>query len=74
MKETNRVFISGRVEDIFRRMTLTAKDRDIILAMFRKALAGGPAKRGRLREATKRRKPTDRPFLKNPPKGESHGE
>jgi len=45
MKETNRVFISRRVEDIFRRMTLTAKDRDIILAMFRRALAGGAAKR-----------------------------
>lgn len=44
MKETNRGFISGRVEDIFRRMTLTAKDRDIILAMFRQALARGAGK------------------------------
>ncbi len=38
MHETNRDFISERVQDIFRRMVLTAKDRDVILAMFRKAL------------------------------------
>lgn len=58
MKETNRVFISRRVEDIFRRMTLTAKDRDIILAMFRKALAGTPGRVGQRKTR----------------KGETHGE
>ncbi len=47
MKDTNRAFISGRIEDIFRRMTLTAKDRDIILAMFRKALEDGRVGRKR---------------------------
>jgi tRNA/rRNA methyltransferase len=40
MHDTNRVFITEKVQDIFFRMTLTAKDRDIILAMFRKALEG----------------------------------
>ncbi len=40
MHETNRAFISEKVEDIFFRMTLSAKDRDVILAMFRKALEG----------------------------------
>lgn len=40
MRDTNRDFIADKVEDIFFRMTLTAKDRDIILAMFRKALEG----------------------------------
>jgi tRNA/rRNA methyltransferase len=40
MHETNRAFISEKVEDIFFRMTLSAKDRDIILAMFRKVLEG----------------------------------
>lgn len=40
MHETNRAFITERVQDIFFRMALTAKDRDIILAMFRKALEG----------------------------------
>jgi TrmH family RNA methyltransferase len=40
MHETNRAFITGKVQDIFFRMTMTAKDRDIILAMFRKALEG----------------------------------
>jgi tRNA C32,U32 (ribose-2'-O)-methylase TrmJ len=44
MHETNRAFITERVQDIFRRMVLTAKDRDIILAMFRKALPRGPAR------------------------------
>jgi len=65
MKDTNRAFISRRVEDIFRRMTLTAKDRDIILAMFRQALARGAGKRpgaaGRLGPM-------------NIGKGETHGE
>jgi TrmH family RNA methyltransferase len=40
MHATNRAFISDKVQDIFFRMALTAKDRDIILAMFRKALEG----------------------------------
>jgi len=40
MRETNRAFITSRVQDIFRRMVLTGKDRDIILAMFRRALVG----------------------------------
>jgi tRNA/rRNA methyltransferase len=44
MRDTNRAFITERVQDIFRRMVLTAKDRDIILAMFRKALPRGPAR------------------------------
>jgi tRNA/rRNA methyltransferase len=40
MHDTNRAFITKKVQDIFFRMTLTAKDRDVILAMFRKALEG----------------------------------
>jgi tRNA/rRNA methyltransferase len=40
MHDTNRDFIVEKVQDIFFRMALTAKDRDIILAMFRKALEG----------------------------------
>lgn len=40
MHDTNRDFIAEKVEDIFFRMALTAKDRDVILAMFRKALEG----------------------------------
>jgi TrmH family RNA methyltransferase len=40
MRATNRAFISAKVEDIFFRMALSAKDRDIIQAMFRKALEG----------------------------------
>lgn len=40
MHDTNRDFIVEKVRDIFFRMALTAKDRDIILAMFRKALEG----------------------------------
>ncbi|HPW17339.1 MAG TPA: RNA methyltransferase [Candidatus Aminicenantes bacterium] len=40
MRATNRAFISAKVEDIFFRMALSAKDRDVILAMFRKALEG----------------------------------
>jgi tRNA/rRNA methyltransferase len=38
MHPTNRAFITERVRDIFLRMVLTAKDRDVMLAMFRKAL------------------------------------
>jgi hypothetical protein len=40
MHDTNRAFIVEKVGDIFFRMALTAKDRDIILAMFRKSLEG----------------------------------
>ncbi len=40
MHDTNRAFIVDKVRDIFFRMALTAKDRDVILAMFRKALEG----------------------------------
>ncbi len=47
MHDTNRAFITGKVEDIFFRMSLTAKDRDIILAMFRKALEGRRERRPR---------------------------
>ncbi len=42
MRDTNREFITERVRDIFRRMVLTAKDRDVILAMFRRALLYDP--------------------------------
>lgn len=38
MHATNREFITERVRDIFQRMVLTDKDRDVILAMFRKSL------------------------------------
>jgi tRNA/rRNA methyltransferase len=44
MRDTNREFISERVQDIFRRMTLTGKDRDVILAMFRRGLLGRQAR------------------------------
>lgn len=40
MRDTNRAFIEEKVRDIFFRMALTAKDRDVILAMFRKPLLG----------------------------------
>jgi tRNA/rRNA methyltransferase len=40
VRNTNRAFITERVQDIFRRTLLTAKDRDIILAMFRRGLLG----------------------------------
>ena len=40
MHDTNRDFIVEKVRDIFFRMALTVKDRDIILAMFRKSLEG----------------------------------
>ena len=49
MHETNRAFIGDRVQDIFRRMILTAKDRDVILAMFRKSLLGDTPKKQRER-------------------------
>jgi len=49
MHDTNRAFITEKVQDIFFRMTLTAKDRDIILAMFRKALEGPRETRPRAR-------------------------
>lgn len=45
MHDTNRAFIEERVQDIFRRMVLTAKDRNVILAMFRKALTSGPVQK-----------------------------
>jgi tRNA/rRNA methyltransferase len=51
MHDTNRAFITDKVQDIFFRMTLTAKDRDIILAMFRKALEGPRETRPRARRA-----------------------
>jgi TrmH family RNA methyltransferase len=54
MHETNRTFITEKIQDIFFRMALTAKDRDIILAMFRKALEG-PRRRA---PRTTRRKET----------------
>lgn len=37
MRRTNRAFISEKLQDIFLRMTMTPKEKDIILAMFRKA-------------------------------------
>ena len=52
MHDTNRDFIAEKVEDIFFRMALTAKDRDVILALFRRALEGPREHRpGRPREA-----------------------
>jgi len=47
MRDTNRAFITERVQDIFRRMILTGKDRDVILAMFRRGLLGRPGKKAR---------------------------
>lgn len=47
MRDTNRDFITQRVQDIFRRMVLTGKDRDVILAMFRRGLLGRPGKKTR---------------------------
>lgn len=52
MRDTNRAYIEARVRDIFRRMTLSAKDRDVILAMFRRALEGGKTRRGHRPEET----------------------
>ena len=54
MHATNRAFISEKVQDIFFRMTLSAKDRDIILAMFRKALEGPRERKPRRRKAKER--------------------
>ena len=45
MRDTNRDFITERVQDIFRRMVLTGKDRDVLLAMFRRGLLGRPEKK-----------------------------
>jgi TrmH family RNA methyltransferase len=52
MHDTNRDFIVEKIQDIFFRMALTAKDRDIILAMFRKALEGPRPRRPRPKIAT----------------------
>lgn len=49
MRDTNRDFITERVQDIFRRMVLTGKDRDVLLAMFRRGLLGRPEKKPRSR-------------------------
>jgi TrmH family RNA methyltransferase len=49
MHDTSRAFITERVRDIFRRMVLTAEDRDIILAMFRKGYPGGPLRKAQER-------------------------
>jgi TrmH family RNA methyltransferase len=54
MRPTNRAFISEKVEDIFFRMALSAKDRDVILAMFRKALEGPREPRPRQSHAKER--------------------
>jgi TrmH family RNA methyltransferase len=55
MHDTNRDFIVEKVQDIFFRMALTAKDRDIILAMFRKALEGPRPRRPRSKTPTPRK-------------------
>ncbi len=47
MHDTNRAFITEKMQDIFFRMALTAKDRDVILAMFRKTLEGPRERRPR---------------------------
>ena len=52
MHETNRAFITEKVQDIFFRMALSAKDRDVILALFRRALEG-PRGRTPRRKTTK---------------------
>jgi tRNA/rRNA methyltransferase len=54
MHETNRAFITEKVQDIFFRMALSAKDRDVILALFRRALEG-PRGRAPRRNKTKER-------------------
>ncbi len=53
MHDTNRAFIVDKVQDIFFRMALTAKDRDVILAMFRKALDGARERRPRVHKKGK---------------------
>jgi TrmH family RNA methyltransferase len=55
MHDTNRAFIEEKVRDIFFRMALTAKDRDIMLAMFRKALEGTREKKPRPHSREKER-------------------
>ncbi|HVP91280.1 MAG TPA: RNA methyltransferase [Terriglobales bacterium] len=50
VRDTNREFIAERVQDIFRRMTLSGKDRDIILAMFRRGLLGRRERTGSRRK------------------------
>jgi len=55
MRDTNRDFIVEKVRDIFFRMALTAKDRDVILAMFRRALEGPRERRLRPRREGKER-------------------
>jgi tRNA/rRNA methyltransferase len=59
MHDTNRAFITEKMQDIFFRMALTAKDRDVILAMFRKALEGPrePRPRRATGEKTHKEKP-----------------
>jgi len=59
MHDTNRAFITEKMQDIFFRMALTAKDRDVILAMFRKALEGPrePRPRRTTGEKTHKEKP-----------------
>jgi tRNA/rRNA methyltransferase len=54
MRDTNRAFIEERVRDIFFRMALTAKDRDVILAMFRKPLLGPRRKTSRIKRGKDR--------------------
>ncbi|MBM3304658.1 MAG: hypothetical protein FJY79_01720 [Candidatus Aminicenantes bacterium] len=49
MRDTNRTFIEEKVRDIFFRMALTAKDRDVILAMFRKPLLGPRRRTSRIK-------------------------
>ncbi|MGZ5515044.1 MAG: RNA methyltransferase [Candidatus Aminicenantales bacterium] len=53
MHDTNRAFIVEKVRDIFFRMALTAKDRDVILAMFRKSLEDPRARRSRVKKKGK---------------------
>lgn len=55
MHETNRAFITEKVQDIFFRMALSDKDRDVILALFRRALEGP---RGR---PPRKHRPKERP-------------
>ena len=53
MHDTNRAFIVDKIQDIFFRMALTAKDRDVILAMFRKSLEGPFERRTRVKKKGK---------------------
>lgn len=54
MHDTNRAFIVDKIQDIFFRMALTAKDRDVILALFRKALEGPREQRPRAPQKSER--------------------